>query len=106
MAAFKLSPAPPTAVLRTATTTGSQVGGVSEAELRDLPKARQPSPGERLDVFLNALEQMSEVERVRAARVGAFTHWERSVWAARFPEQVPLVNGEFEWIALSLADLD
>lgn len=56
--------------------------------------------------FLAELEQMSVPERVRAARVGAFSRWERSVWAATFPEQVPLVNGEVEWIALGLADLD
>jgi hypothetical protein len=63
-------------------------------------------PTARLDTFLARLKRMSKEERVRAARYGAFTPWERSVWASRFPEQVPLLNGEFEWIALGLADLD
>ena len=49
---------------------------------------------------------MSERERVRAARHGGFDRRERSIWAARFSEEVPTVNGELEWIALSLADLD
>jgi hypothetical protein len=78
-----------------------------------LPPARARRPGRtdslptaRLDAFLARLKRMSKEERVRAARYGAFTPWERSVWASRFPEQVPLLNGEFEWIALGLADLD
>jgi hypothetical protein len=49
---------------------------------------------------------MSAEERLRAARYGGFTGWERALWAARFPDEVPLVNGEYEWIALTLADLD
>jgi hypothetical protein len=27
-------------------------------------------------------------------------------WATRYPEKVPLVNGEFEWIACNMADID
>jgi hypothetical protein len=61
---------------------------------------------QRLESFLARLARMSVEERVRAARHGGFTAWERAIWAARFPQQVPLVNGEFEWIAFSLADLD
>jgi hypothetical protein len=48
---------------------------------------------------------MSEEERVRASRY-SFTSWERTVWAGRYPEEVPLIDGEFEWIALRLVDLD
>jgi hypothetical protein len=49
---------------------------------------------------------MSVEERINASRNGGFTRHERSIWAARHPEQVPLIDGEFEWIARSLADLD
>lgn len=28
------------------------------------------------------------------------------VWAARFPEEPPIVNGEFAWTACTLADRD
>jgi hypothetical protein len=69
-------------------------------------KPEQLSPSESLRAFLTRLQRMSEEERVRAARFGGFDHWQRSVWAAHYPEQVPLVNGEYEWIALGLADLD
>ena len=60
----------------------------------------------RRDAFLARLARMSKEERVRAARSGGFDRWQRSLWAARFPEEVPLLNGEYEWIALGLADLD
>lgn len=60
----------------------------------------------RLELFLARLARMSEEERERAARYRGFTSWERSVWAGRYPDEVPIVNGEFEWIALTLADLD
>ena len=31
---------------------------------------------------------------------------ELHVWAALYPEEVPLVNGELPWIVATLADLD
>jgi hypothetical protein len=49
---------------------------------------------------------MSPAARLLAARRGEFSRSERALWAQRYPEDVPLVNGEIEWIALSLADLD
>lgn len=64
------------------------------------------NPRTHFEGFLARLARMSVEERIRAAREGGFTPWERSIWAARFPEQVPLVNDEFEWIALDLADLE
>lgn len=55
--------------------------------------------------FVDLLERMPPAERLRRAR-DAFTPHQRAAWAARYPEEVPIVNGEFEWIALSIADLD
>ena len=52
------------------------------------------------------LARMSFEERVRAYRNGVFTAHELSVAAAREPDRMPLLNGEFEHIAVSLADLD
>jgi hypothetical protein len=52
------------------------------------------------------LARMSFAERVRAYRNGVFTAHELSVAAAREPDRMPILNGEFEWIAVSLADLD
>lgn len=58
------------------------------------------------DSFLVRLDRMSPGQRVRAYRSGAFSRAERARWACRYPEEVPMVNGEVEWIALSSADLD
>jgi hypothetical protein len=60
---------------------------------------------ERRKAFLARLDRMSPQERLRAARF-EFDRTQRSVWAGRYPEEVPTVNGEVEWIALTLADLD
>ena len=49
---------------------------------------------------------MSPEQRLAAAHEGRFTRAERTLWAARYPQEAPLVNGEYEWIALGLADLD
>jgi hypothetical protein len=49
---------------------------------------------------------MTPVERLRAYRSGAFDRRERTIWAARFPEEAPILNGELEWIARDMADLD
>lgn len=73
------------------------------------PSAAPPIPltgQRRRRAFLRRLERMSPEQRLRAARKGRFTRAERALWAARYPEEAPLVNGEYEWIALGLADLD
>lgn len=67
---------------------------------------RNVRAAERLvDSFLAELEKMTPEERIRASRY-SFNRWERWVYAARYPDEVPLVNGELEWIALALADND
>lgn len=40
---------------------------------------------------------------MRAAR-HEFDRDQSAIWAGRYPEEVPTVNGEVEWIALRLAD--
>ena len=54
-----------------------------------------------IDAFLSELDRMSAEERIRASRYSMTLH-ERNVYAARYPDEVPLVNGELEWIALTL----
>jgi hypothetical protein len=51
---------------------------------------------------LERLELMSPAERLRAYRTGVLTRAERCAWAGVFPEEVPLVNDELEWIARDL----
>lgn len=86
------------------------------AQLREVPEQApaestpaQPIPltgRRRRRAFLRRLAQMSTEQRLAPARGGRFTRAERTLWAARYPEEAPLVNGEYEWIALGLADLD
>ncbi|MHB1570194.1 MAG: hypothetical protein ACYCXW_11080 [Solirubrobacteraceae bacterium] len=49
---------------------------------------------------LQALWSLTAEQRVEAMRHGALTLEQCAAWAARHPEQVPLVNGEFEYLAI------
>ena len=48
---------------------------------------------------LNQLWEMTPSERVNAMRRGELTLEQCAAWAARHPEQVPLINAEFEYLA-------
>jgi len=63
------------------------------------------SDRERRDGFLARMARMTPESRIRASR-HRWKSWERDVWAGYYPDEVPLVNGEFEWIALRCADRD
>lgn len=52
------------------------------------------------------LSKMTYEQRVDAYQNRVFTRHELSVAAAREPDRMPTLNGEFEHIAVSLADLD
>ena len=52
------------------------------------------------DARLHALWEMAPAQRIAAMRRGELTLEQCSAWAARYPEQVPTVNGEFEYIAM------
>jgi hypothetical protein len=54
---------------------------------------------ERLDEQLRRLWAMSPSERVAAMRRGELNMRQCCAWAGRHPDQVPLLNGEFEFIA-------
>jgi hypothetical protein len=51
---------------------------------------------------LRSLWQMSAAERVAAMRRGDLSYEQLAAWSARYPDQVPTVHGEFEWIAAKL----
>ena len=42
---------------------------------------------------------MTPTERIAAMRRGDLSMQQCCAWAARYPNQVPLINGEFEFIA-------
>jgi hypothetical protein len=52
------------------------------------------------------LDRLGPAGRLAQYRAGKLTITDLSTWGARYPDEVPTVNGEFEWIGLSLADLD
>lgn len=52
------------------------------------------------------LDALGANGRRRAYESGELTMADLSIWAARFPDEPPIVNGEYAWIGLMLADLD
>lgn len=52
------------------------------------------------DARLRALWEMTPGQRIAAMRRGELTLEQCAAWAARYPEQVPIVNGEFEYITM------
>ena len=66
----------------------------------------RPRAPRRATGCLQRLERMTPAERLAAYRSGQLNSSERALWARTFPNEVPVVNGEVEWIALGLADLD
>jgi len=54
-----------------------------------------------IEPFVSELRRMTPEERIRASRY-TMNRRERTVYAARYPDEVPTVNGELEWIALFL----
>ncbi len=75
-------------------------------EPRPLRKPTPPTEQLAGDDPVTRLNRMGREGRLAAYREGGLSRHERAVWAARFPGEVPLCNGELPWIALSLADLD
>jgi hypothetical protein len=68
-------------------------------------KPRTP-PGEQIlqsarerEARLRPMWKMSVQQRVQAMRKGELSLEQCAAWAARYPEQVPVLNGEFEYIA-------
>ena len=74
--------------------------------VRDSGADSTPAVGIRRHDVAGVLAQMTFRERIRAYEKGVFTRYELSTAASREPNRMPLLNGEFEWIAAFLADLD
>jgi len=54
---------------------------------------------------LSALWKMTVSERITAMRAGKLSLEQCAAWAARYPEQVPILNGEFEYLAAFTPDV-
>ncbi len=55
----------------------------------------------KVESFVAELRKMTREERISASRY-TMNRWEYWVYAARFDDEVPTVNGELERIALAL----
>jgi hypothetical protein len=54
---------------------------------------------------LRALWQMTVSQRINAMRKGELSLEQCAAWAARYPEQMPLLNGEFEYLAAFIPEV-
>jgi hypothetical protein len=66
------------------------------------PRPVPREPAELAAEVARVLAGMTYEERVSAYRSGALSNHELAVAAARFPKEMPLLNDEFEWIAIDL----
>jgi hypothetical protein len=48
------------------------------------------------------LDALGETGRLSAYRDGDLDAADVATWYARYPDELPIVNGEFEWIAYTL----
>ncbi len=71
-------------------------------------RRRQPTraPRKRAPRTPQQIDALGPQRRLALYRRGELTRQERFIWAGRYPEEIPRVNGEIEWIALTLVDLD
>jgi hypothetical protein len=60
---------------------------------------------ERKRQHLAPLWEMTVEQRIAAMRRGELTMTQLCAWSSRYPDQIPLIDGEFEFIAAFLADV-
>ena len=61
--------------------------------------------GVERDARLEALWRMTPNERIAAMRRGDLSMEQCCAWASRYPRQVPLINGEWEFIAAYMPEV-
>jgi hypothetical protein len=54
---------------------------------------------------LRSLWQMTVEQRIAAMRRGELTLEQLAAWSARHPDQIPMLHGEFEWIAIRMPEV-
>jgi len=85
-----------------ALTSHTQTVAVEDAVAFETPRHSRVREVEgRLAAFVSELGQMTPQERIRASRY-TMSRWEYWAYAARYPDEAPLINGELERIALTL----
>jgi hypothetical protein len=71
-----------------------------------MPRSTLAAPDRSDRDFLAQLVSLTPERRLADYHAGLLTRHQLTLWARHYPEEVPLLNGEHEWIALDLADLD
>jgi hypothetical protein len=79
---------------------------VAEVATKSNQNVEAMDGGPAIASFPALLARMTPQERLDAYRHGSYARRECLIWAARYPEEPPIVNGEYEWIARDLADLE
>jgi hypothetical protein len=57
------------------------------------------------DAHLRRIWQMTAEQRIAAMHRGELTLRQLAAWSAKHPEQVPTLNGEFDWIAINTPEV-
>ncbi len=77
--------------------------------ITDTPTTAEIGPRLRRDPtheeLLNQLWSMTPTERVTAMYAGRLTLDQLGAWSRRYPKEVPLLNGEFWFIAITTPEI-
>lgn len=71
---------------------------------RDAPAQALGAPDPTIAEGRSQLWAMSAAQRVAAMHRGELSLDQLAAWSRARPDEVPLVNGEFAWIALSMPE--
>jgi hypothetical protein len=77
----------------------------ADGSMRLPPAPRRPVRMPPLRVQLAAVDRLSPRQRVRAMYRGELSYTQLCRWAARHPDEVALVDGEFIFIAVGLPEI-
>jgi hypothetical protein len=81
--------------------TGVAASTATRRSVDAVPRQKPQTQAELATEVTKVLAGMTFEERVRAYRSGAFSAHELAVAAARCPKEVPILNDEYEWIAIN-----
>jgi hypothetical protein len=90
--------------------SGSRIGRVPSQKEEAMSSAildtpRTPAVSRPLD-HISRLARLGKAGRLARYRAGELSKADIAAWIANYPEEVPTVNGEFEWIARRLVDVE
>ena len=88
---------PPTVPTLSDATANADSAQTFTEHLARLERARQGR--------LRSLWEMTVDQRIAAMRRGDLMREQLAAWSARHPDQVPMLNGEFEWIAVRMPEV-